>query len=241
MKKYTSAALLALQLTWKAAFAVMLLGFGAQTWALREQLMPGGIPLQTNFSFGSILRTSVQTPGLLCAGVLLLVLILRGGATKGSKSTYTVKRLGLSSNAMTLVFGLVFTGYYLVFWAAQVGLCIGWYSWYSQLTLVSSNGLMLSAWTSDWFHMFLPLGEWFGYVRNSVLCLSMGFNAAFGCHKLRRGQSFLWSAAIPVVILFGYPRGIATATDYFLVPMLVIITAGYYLAIREGERNEDAL
>ncbi len=241
MKKYTSAALLALQLTWKCAAAVLLLCAGVQALILRNVLMPGGIPLQVNFSFSSVLDSNIHSPVMGFGALLLLLLALRAGATKGSKSIYTMNRLGLREQQSVLVFGLVFAGYYLIFWAVQTLLCFLWFGWYSQFTLVSSNGLMMAVWHSNWFHFLLPLDAWFGYVRNLVICLCFGLCAACGSSRVRRGKNLLLALTPCVAVLFLYPYGIANITDYFLVPLLLVLAAANYFFLLEGIRNEDAL
>ncbi len=241
MKKYTSAALLALKLTWKAAGLVMLLSAAWQTWLVRNTLTPGGIPLQVNFSFSSILDSTVRDPAMICGAVLLLVLILRTAATKGSKSIYTMKRLALTELQTAAVFGLVFAGYYLIYWAMELGLCFGYFAWYSRFSLVSSNALMMAAWDSSWFHFLLPLEEWFGYVRNLTICLSLGLSAALSSVRLRRGKSLLWSIVPCFAIVSLFPFGIANTTDFFLVPILAVIILGHYAIVLEGMRNEDGV
>ena len=54
MKKVTSAALLALKLTWKIAALIFLLTGLVQAFGLWQELMPGGVPLQTTFGFETI-------------------------------------------------------------------------------------------------------------------------------------------------------------------------------------------
>ena len=51
MKKITSAALLAIQLTWMAALVFSLTAVGLQIFDVYRELMPGGVPLQATFGF----------------------------------------------------------------------------------------------------------------------------------------------------------------------------------------------
>ena len=173
MKKITSAALLALKLTWLAALAFTLTGAAVQIFYVFRELMPGGVPLQTTFGFEQLLQSAAERVGKFWMVLLLYMLGMDIG--KSVKTIYTMNRLGLSENQMTLVFGLVFSGYFLLYWAFQIALCYGFFVWYSRFALVGSNTWMLACWRSEWLHTLLPLGEWWGYLRNTVICLSFGF------------------------------------------------------------------
>ncbi len=241
MKKYTSSALLALRLSWKTAAALTLLGALMQTVFLGWQLMPGGTPLQVNFNYATILGTTVQGLGMAGAAVLVLLLCLRSGATKGSKSVYTMRRLCISELDAMVVCGLVFTLYFLIYWAVQLGLCFAWFAWYTNFSLVSSNGLMLAVWDSDWFHFLLPMNEWLGYVRNGAICLSFGFGAAFGSCRHRRGKHIVGAFVPCVLTLMLYPSRVANNTDFALTLALLLVSAADYFLLRGGLRDEEAL
>lgn len=240
MKKVTSAALLAIKLSWVAALSVILAGAVAQAVSVYQWLMPGGVPLQASFGFETLLRSAVQGAGQWFALLLLVFLTLSTASTKGSKSVYTMNRLGLSELQMTLVFGGVFTLYFLLYWAIQLGLAYAYFVWYSRFSLVSSNAFMLACWRSEWLHTLLPLGEWWGYLRNIVICLSFGFSAAFGSHLSRRGKLPLASLFPPLlcaVMLNGrvgnpLPNG-------GLMFLLTAFTVGYFFILKGGREDED--
>ncbi len=241
MKKRTSAALLALQLTWRAAALVLVLGALVQTGLLAWKLMPGGVPLQTNLSFSEILDTSVWRAGMFFAAMLLFAVTFRAGTTRGSKSIYTMKRLGLPEWEATIVFALVFSGYFLLYWAAQVGLCFAWFAWYSRFSLVSSATWMLSVWDSSWLHYLLPMEESVGYVRNLAICLNFGATAAYAGYRERRGKGKLWPFLSLAIVLVLFPQSHASTLDFFLIPFLVTEPVGYFFAMLEDEKHEDAL
>jgi hypothetical protein len=133
MKKITSAALLALKLTWLAALAFTLTGAAVQIFYVFRELMPGGVPLQTTFGFEQLLQSAAERVGKFWMVLLLYMLGMDIG--KSVKTVYTMNRLGLSENQMTLVFGLVFSGYFLLYWAFQIALCYA-----------SSSGIPVSPW-----------------------------------------------------------------------------------------------
>lgn len=241
MKKITSAALLALKLTWQAALAFTLTGAAVQVFYVFRELMPGGVPLQTTFGFEQLLQSAAERVGKFWMVLMLYMLGMDVG--KSVKTIYTMNRLGLSENQMTLVFGLVFSGYFLLYWAFQIALCYGFFVWYSRFALVGSNTWMLACWRSEWLHTLLPLGEWWGYLRNTVICLSFGFTAAFDSQRARREKHAminLFKIVPPVLCLFLLngrvgERGPATA----LIFLLILFGIGDWFALKGGREDED--
>jgi len=240
MKKITSAALLALKLTWKTALLIVLLTLGLQILDGCRELMPGGVPLQATFGYENLLRSAAQPAGKWWCAMLLVFLTFRPAASKGSKTVYTMNRLGLSEGRMSLVFGAVFTGYFLLYWALQLAVCYGFFVWYSRFTLVSSNTFMLACWRSEWLHTLLPLGEWWGYLRNLAICGSFGFSAAFGSTQSRHGKLPLMALVPPVLCLFLLTGRIGDFwLDMILTVVLIGFTIGYFFTLRGGWEDDD--
>lgn len=239
MKKVTSAALLALKLTWKLAALAFALSLGLQIFDGFRELMPGGVPLQTTFGFESLLRSAAQPAGKYWV-VMFMAFLIASERDKKGKSVYTMNRLGLSETTVTLIFGLVFTGYFLLYWAFQIAVCYGFFVWYSRFTLVSSNAFMLACWRSEWLHILLPLGEWWGYLRNLIICLSFGFCSAFATQQGRRGKvPLLWvTAPILCAVLLSGRMG-NPGPDIALMVLLPIFTLCYFIALRGGREDED--
>lgn len=240
MKKYTSAALLALKLTWTIALLIFLLTAAVQAFLVWRELMPGGVPLQTTFGFENLVRATIAPAGKWWSVMLLVFVGFRTAASKGSRTIYTMNRLGLSELQITLVFGLVFTGYFLLYWVFQLAVAYGFFVWYSRFTLVSSNALMLSCWRSEWLHTLLPLAEWWGYLRNLAICGSFGFSAAFGGTLARHGKLPLASLVPPVLCVFLMVGEIGEALpDLLLAALLIAFSIGYYFVLKEGADHED--
>ena len=238
MKKITSAALLALKLTWLAVLAFTLTGAAVQIFYVFRELMPGGVPLQTTFGFEQLLQSSAERVGKFWMVLLLYMLGMDVG--KSVKTIYTMNRLGLSENQMTLVFGLVFSGYFLLYWAFQIALCYGFFVWYSRFALVGSNTWMLACWRSEWLHTLLPLGEWWGYLRNTVICLSFGFTAAIGSQLMRLGKYPFAFLVPPVLCLFLLSGRIGSGgMDILLSALLLAFTIGFYFTVKGGREDED--
>lgn len=240
MKKVTSAALLAIKLTWKTVLLIFALTAGVQVFAVWQNLMPGGVPLQAAFGFETMLRSAVQPHGRWLTVMLMALLVATGASGKGSKTTYTMNRLGLSENHMTLVFGAVFTGYFLLYWAFQLLLIYAFFVWYSQFSLVSSNAFMLSCWRSEWLHTLLPLGEWWNYLRNLVICGSFGLCSAFASQQGRRGKVPLTWFAAPVLCAFLLNGRVGSfGQDIGLMLLLTAFTVGYWFVLKGGREDED--
>lgn len=239
MKKVTSAALLAIQLSWKVVLLHFAVTLGVQVFFVWRELMPGGVPLQVTFGFENLLRSAVQGAGRYW--MALLVAFLAATAwDKKNKTVYTMNRLGLSELTVTMIFGLVFSGYFLLYWAFQLGVAYGFFVWYSRFALVSSNTFMLACWRSEWLHTLLPLGEWWGYLRNLVICLSFGFSAAFTAHRGRRGKVSLIWVIPPALCIFLLSGQIATVgQDIVLMVLLVLFTLWYFFTLKGGREDED--
>ena len=240
MKKLTSAALLALKLTWKLVLLQLILAVGLQIFYSFRELMPGGVPLQAAFSFESLLRAAAQLVGKFWMVFLLSALIGVTASGKGSKTVYTMNRLGLHENHITLVFGLVFTGYFLLYWALQLAVAYGLFLWYSRFTLVGSNTFMLACWRSEWLHILLPLNEWWGYLRNLAICGSFGFTAAFGAQLQRRGKFHVGHLVPPLLCLVLLNGRVGSfGNDLVLTVLLTAFTIGYYFSMKGGREDED--
>lgn len=238
MKKVTSAALLALRLTWKTALLVFAVTGLIQTGRVSWELMPGGAPLQTTFGFESLLKTAVQGPGLWFGVVLLAALVLSAGNTRGSRTVYTLNRLGLSEFQSALVFGGVFSLYFFLYWVFQLALVYGFFAWFTRFSLVSSNMFMLSAWRSEWFHLLLPLGEWMGYLRNIVICVSFGCTGAFGAQLRRHGRNILICCVPPILCAFLLDGRMVSKLELLQSALLIAYTVGIGFMAKGGADDE---
>lgn len=240
MKKVTSAVLLALKLTWKMAVLTILLGAACQLFDVGRELMPGGVPIQAGFGFETLAQLGLESAGRFWNALLLIHLIRAAAATRGSKAVYTLNRLGLDETALFLIFGLVFTGYFLLYWALQIALAYGVFAWYTRCAIVSSNTWMLACWRSEWLHILLPLEEWWGWLRNAVICLSFGFSAAFGARLSLRGKLPLASLIPPALCIFLLDGTIGEmGKALILTALLTAFTAGYFFSVKGVLEDED--
>lgn len=182
MKKITSAAGLALRLTWvQTALSIAALCVGQ--WA--AFLLVNNVPDQSlEFRLDDLTAWIGRLGNM--ALMLMLHYSLRGG--KGSRIDYTLRRLSLSEMQVSAVWTLVFAGYFLIYWMVQTGMLFGMYAHYISQYGGSRNLLFVAAMRSDYFHYVLPLYEPWGFVRNAVLCLGFGSFAALGAQNARNGR-----------------------------------------------------
>lgn len=182
MKRYTSAAGLAIRLTWLPVlvwigtlcaiqWAAFLFVDNAATQALEHRL--DNWPMNTG-------RLAVMSM------MVMLHNLLKGG--KGSRYSITLKRLSLSELHIAAVWTLVFAGWFLIYWAAQLATVLGMYAQYAAEYGGSRNLLFTAAMRSDYFHYLLPLYEPWGFVRNGAVCLGFGSFVALGSMNARNGR-----------------------------------------------------
>lgn len=242
MKKYTSVAYLTLR---RSLVPVLILSAAAgllQWFSVWRWLMPDGVPLQATFGFETMLESAVEPHGRVGFAALVLVLTMVMGEGKGTKSVYTLRRLGISEMQVTFTVGAVYSSYFILFWLFQLGLCFAFFAWYTHFSLVSANALMLAAWRSGWFHLLLPLEEWNGYLRNVLLCLGFGYSAAFGAHQLRHKRNALGAGVLVLVCLFCLPTSLASlGPDGILAVLTAVILTVLFLAVQGGDRDEEVL
>lgn len=182
MKRYTSAAGLAIRLTrlrMLACFAVIGL---AQWICFLTMNNSSDWPLEFRMDDLAAWIGRFGNMDLLLA----LHYTLRGG--KKSRIDYTLQRLSLNEMTVTAVWALVFAGWFGLYWVFQIGMLFGMYANHAGAYGGSENLLFVAAMRSDYFHYLLPLYEPWGFVRNIVLCLAFGSFAALGAQNARNGR-----------------------------------------------------
>lgn len=242
MKKYTSVAALALKLSWLPVLAVFA-AVGAAQWLLVYRLAaPNSSLIQAGIAFETLIRDGAALPGYVGFAALEWVLLHGCCEHRRVHSGYTLRRLGISETRVSVVYGLVFAGWFVVYWLFQLGVLYGLFWVFAVPSDPGPNGLFLAAYRSEYFHQLLPLREWFGYVRNGVLCLSFGFGAAFGGHQRRHRRSAFLSWMVPVAALFLMAREPGQlAMDVTLVVVLLVMLTGYWFLVRGGDRSEETI
>ena len=200
MKRYTSAAGLAVKLTWVPVTVYILVLCACQWAAFLNVNNVAEHALEYRLDNWPMGCGRIGMPAM----VLLLYSSLRGG--KGSRIDYTLRRLSLSERTVTVVWTLVFAGWFLLYWAAQLALMFAMYANYVSAYGGSENLLFVVAMRSKYFHYLLPLYEPWGFVRNAALCLACGYFTAQGARNARNGR---WNP-LCLFFLMAIPWGIMT-------------------------------
>lgn len=121
----------------------------------------------------------------LCSLVALISALVFAGADRGAKPDYTLRRLAATERQSFLCRAAHNTLCFFLFWgvqlAAALGLCLAWrelspalwgdWQWENQT-------LLLAFCRVPYLHALLPLGDWYLYLRNVLLCAALGFVTA---------------------------------------------------------------
>lgn len=241
MRKRASAASLGIRLTALPVFAAILIASILQVAAFVVSK-----PYWTSelhdwaYSFDMILEEeSVAFHGKLSFIWIMAALGATAGSAK-SRIGYTVRRLRISENELTVIWALIFSGYFLISWGVQLALVLGMFARYAQVTGWGAMELFTSSFRSGYFHMLLPLAEPLGYVRNIFLCLGWGTMCSLLGRLARHGGKVYMAfvlIGISAVLPFSY---VATAgEDVMLCIAMVVINLVQIGMLQEVERNED--
>lgn len=241
MKRYTSVAGLAVRASWVRAVGVFFWVGLVQWFMAMHQMAPGGSLIQTGVGLEMLVREGMAFWGSLGLPALMVALMGAGDESKRVRSGYTLRRLGIREMDVTMVWGLVNAGWFLLYWVFQIGMILVVYRYFVTPTNPGPNALFLAAWRSEYFHQLLPMEEWIGYVRNIVICLGLGFGAACGAHQLRHKRSAFVSVMLLPVLVFAAKKPGQMAADVTVIVLIAAITVGYWFLVRGGDHNEEAI
>lgn len=242
MRKRLIAAGLGLRLTSIWAAGIILLTSAVQVWLfLRTEYLWSDMADNWNIqSFEWVLdEEGIALVGKL-SFVLLLGAVVLPCASVRNRNAYTLRRLRIGENQVTAIWALIFSGYFLISWAVQLGVVLWMASCYARVAGMGVMDLFVAAYRSTYFHTLLPLAEIWGYVRNGVICLSWGAMGSLIARYVRHGgKSFL---AVGMVVLTGWllPTDMATAGNDIMLSVLLLAMVGLqiYLMVGGGA-NED--
>lgn len=231
MRKITSIASLGLRLTW-----LRVAGVAAATGLAQWLCFAGenaGAALESRMDGAPAF---IGRMGYLA---LLLALYYTMSAGKGGGMDMTLRRLPVSEWTVTAVWSLLFAGYYLMYWAMQIGLCLGMYGRAVHTHGAAENLLFVAGFRSEWFHELLPLREPWGFARNVALALGFGSFAALGARNARRGRwnplCLCWLMAIGWALLSQGTMATRTADVTFILLSLFCVAGDWYWSWRWTE------
>lgn len=237
MKRYTSAAGLAVRLTWFQAAVYILALCGCQ-WA--AFLNVNNVPTQALEYRLDDWPMGAGRMGMM-GMLLMLYSFLKGG--KGSQFHITLKRLSLSEMTVAAVWALTFAGWFLLYWAVQLIMLFGMYANYVHSYGGSENLLFVVAMRSKYFHYLLPLYEPWGFARNIAMCLAFGSFTALGAQNARNGRWNPLCLAFLLMILWALltPQSVAAQWADMTVTIFAIVCVVWdWIWTERGMRREEA-
>ena len=238
MKKRMSGAALGLRLTFWPVIGVILAWSGLQVWGfMRSEYFWAAESYVNPMAFEDIL----DNQDVFFYGKLSFLMIL--GMTliaPKNKASYTLRRLRISERELTVGWALVFSGYYLLSWAVQLGLTMILFRIYGKRVEVEAMDYFLACYRGRYLHLLLPLGEPWGYARNIVMCLGWGSMGALTGRYCRHGGKPFMAVALVILTLMFLPGEMASRiTDIWFCVLMIVLVCVQILMIREVERNED--
>lgn len=239
MKKRLSAAGLGLRLTAAPVAAVILAASLLQIWSFyrTEYLWSGELG---NAGFEWILdEEGVGLWGKLSFIGILVVTVGRTCSAR-NRASYTLRRLRIREGEVTFLWAVIFSGYFLVSWAVQLGLVLWMYVQYAAQVGTDGIGLFAASYRSAYFHLLLPLEETLGYLRNILICVGWGGMGAMMARYMRHGGKPFMAVALILVTGFFLPGEMASmSTDIVLCVAICAMVIVHILINRGWGRDED--
>lgn len=172
---------------WKLLLIVILMA-GAETGLFWRALQAGAPEYRGGFAYFAE-ESRLWVVFFLALAALCAVLCLQGCQLSG-KTVYTLRRLPLPEETVTLLWAAVHVGCLTVLWACQAALVGGFWLLYNRFGPSSGENLELfvNVYGNSFLHGLLPLGDVSRHLRNLLWVLGLGFQtAAFGYFQ-RRGR-----------------------------------------------------
>ena len=242
MRKRASVVGLGLRMTVVPVCAVILAASLLQVWLFlrTDYIWVNPEHAWSAYSFEYILdEQMVGNVGKLSFLGIMCVLVLRCSQQKG-KFSYTLRRLRIRENEITAIWLLVFSGYFLISWAVQLGLVLWMFTQYATAADWGKIDLFVASYRSAYFHTLLPLSEPWGWWRNAMLCLSWGTMGALICRYMRHGGKPFMALMLVGASVVAMPSDVATkVNDIISIILLVGVVIVQIVLTLEVERNED--
>lgn len=174
--------------------------------------------------------------------ILTAVLLISTLSQSASKLDYTIRRLRVGRKELCLCQAGFNAACFLMFWAAEIFvallLCRLWVSGQDGL---SHQTVYLAFYRSELLHSLLPLDDVSRWGRNFVVFIGLGICSACATVIQRRGEQHWGVLALPVVLAFVFPDGIAEVRNDVLMAFCGVVAAFALLVNAWGEefQNED--
>lgn len=140
------------------------------------------------------------------------VFLLNGLELGGSRCSYTIHRLSLSSKVYILWESLAYLTCLFIFYASQVALSAGFiwlYNYLGGAEYYSSQSALIMFYENDFLHSLLPLRDTSRMVRNIAMMLSLAACAGCFAYRRRKGAKSIavFIAAAFIILEFSLELG----------------------------------
>ena len=176
-------------------------------------------------------------------GLFLTTAMLVSTLTQsGSKLDYTIRRLRIGKGGLCLCQSVFNVACLLMFWAVEILVALLLCRlWVNTMGAESHQTVYLAFYRSELLHSLLPLDDMSRWVRNFVVFICLGICSACAPVIQRRGGQHWGVLALPVVLGFVFPSGIAVVTYDVLLAFLSVVAAFALIVNAWGEefQNEE--
>lgn len=237
MKQYTSIMALAVRALLGKVLAVTAATAAIQLAVFRL------IPEQVS-SLYNLQRESWTAPlAALGLTAVLVLLALHGGPLSGVRTSYTLRRLPVSEQTVTILWTVVYLGFLLLFWAAEVGVVLLQQHWTALLypSQVPAFQRFSDNYSTPFFHGLLPLYEWPRYLCNAIWLIALAWNAAAFSYQHRRGRLPGGGILVLILGLLFFVMGETTSgmvVSILFTFVMVMVTLWSFFSLREEEEGD---
>lgn len=169
MKKRTSVSALGLRLTLWPVIGIVLLCAGLQYAVYLRTMVQWDSSSYISFEW-LLDHEGIYTLGK-CSFLLILLVTL---IAPRNQARYTLARLRISEGEIALHWSLVFAGWYLLSWAAQLLTVLLLFRQFAPLAELEPLDFFLACYRSRYLRCLLPLGSGWALARTILLCLGWG-------------------------------------------------------------------
>lgn len=189
-------------------------------------------------------RTIDSAPFLLIfalAFLLIIIVLAIPGCRLGSRTDYTVARLGLDERTLYLWQTAYNAAILLLLWATELFTVLACTRIYAAAlpAYVTPQSTFLAAYRSGLFHALMPLEDAFLWARNLALVAGLALAIARVPFCRRAGKIPLAVFLMAMIALF-FPRPLGDpATDFLIAwPTVTIIATSLWLSLRKEEYDD---
>lgn len=214
-------------------------------WALRQteqRMNPGVLDMTEDWIAPSLEHALEGSYFSLAFGVCLLALtavLCLTGCEFSAKQGYTLRRLRVSQREI-FVWQMVHNAVcYFLLWAVQAGIAFAVCRAYTVRypDWVSGQTVFLAFYRDSFLHSLLPLADGWRYVRNAVLCVTLGMCTAAFPVLQRQGKKSIGAVILPVTTAVYFGQPIASG-DFEIIVVALLVTVLAMIRALEVSKDE---